>query len=71
MAVGLSVGGTAFAAASFLLQFFDFLRSFRFSPIFVEFFPSFTTERLQVRTLRASHRLVFCDPLIGIFLRIE
>ena len=37
----------------------------------IEFFPSFAAERLEIRTLRASHGLIFCYPLVGIFLRFS
>src|SRR4030095_2742102 len=52
-------------------QLFDLFRSFRFSPTFVEFCSSVAAKRLEVGALRASHWLIFCYPLVGIFLRIE
>jgi len=67
----LAVARVAFAPASFLLQLLDLFRSLRFGPILIEFLPSFAAERLEIRALRAGHRLVFCYPLVGIFLRIE
>jgi hypothetical protein len=45
------------------LQFLDLFRPFRFGPILIVFFPGFAPERLEVRALRADHRLNFCYPL--------
>jgi hypothetical protein len=67
----LALGRTCLATPSLLLQLIDPFRSFRFGPSFVEFFSSFAAQRLEIRALRAGHRLIFCYPLVGIFLRIE
>src|SRR4030095_7937002 len=67
----LAIGRTRLTTPSLPLQVFDLLRSFRFGPSFIEFFPSFAAQRLEIGALRASHRLIFCYPLVGIFLRIE
>jgi hypothetical protein len=48
---------TAFAWASLLLQFLDLFRTFRFGPIFVEFFPGFATHRLRTVTASAPFEL--------------
>jgi len=61
----------ALATPSLLLQLLDLFRTFRFGPIFVVFFPGFAAQRLEIGALRASHHLIFCYPLVGVFLRIE
>ena len=68
---GLVVSRGALTPASFLLQLLNLFRSFRFGPILIELFASFAAECLEIRALRASHRLIFCYPFVGIFLRIE
>jgi hypothetical protein len=58
VAVGLkalAISTSAFAAPGLLLQFLNLFRSFRFSPIFVEFFPSFAAQRLHMRAPRANY----------------
>ena len=67
----LAISRTRLTTPSRVLQLFDLFRSFRFSPTFVEFFSSFAAKRLEVGALRASDWLIFCYPLVGIFLRIE
>ena len=67
----LALGRAGVATPSFLLQLVNFFRSFRFGPLLIEFFPGFAAERLEIGALRASHRLVFCYPLVGIFLWIQ
>ena len=44
----LAFSRTGHATPSFLLQFLDLFRSFRFGPVLVEFFSGFAAERLEI-----------------------
>jgi hypothetical protein len=44
----LAFSRTGYATPSFLLQFLDLFRSFRFGPVLAEFFSGFTAERLEI-----------------------
>jgi hypothetical protein len=62
----LAAGGSGI----FAFQFLDFFRRLRFGEVVGHFFAGLLCERVEVRALRAGHRLIAGDPVLGILLRI-